>query len=40
VTTVAEFREALEGLSVEEGVLLLVRSQRGLQFVVLRKGES
>ncbi|MGE5192425.1 MAG: PDZ domain-containing protein [Deltaproteobacteria bacterium] len=38
VTTVAEFREALKGASLEQGVLLLMRSQRGTQFVVLRKG--
>lgn len=38
VTTVAEFREALKEVSVEKGVLLLVRSPRGSQFVVLRKG--
>jgi serine protease Do len=38
VTTVAEFREALKEVSLEKGVLLLVRSPRGSQFVVLRQG--
>lgn len=37
VTTVAEFREALKDASIEKGVLLLVRTTRGSQFVVLRK---
>jgi serine protease Do len=37
VSSPAEFKDALKGLSVEKGVLLLVRTPRGGQFVVVRK---
>lgn len=37
VATVAEFREALKDVSLDKGILLLVRSPRGSAFVVLRK---
>jgi len=40
VATVAEFREALKDVTLDKGVLLLVRSPRGSQFVVLHKGGS
>jgi S1-C subfamily serine protease len=40
VTTVDEFHKALEGQSLEAGFLLLIRTPRGSQFVVLSKGES
>ena len=36
VTTAAEFRDALKGVSVEKGVLLLIRSTQGTQFVVVK----
>ncbi len=36
VTSVAEFEEAMEGVSLENGVLLLVRTPAGNRFVVIR----
>jgi serine protease Do len=35
VSTPAEFKEAMKGVTAEKGVLLLVRSPRGSQFIVL-----
>src|SRR5262249_47376048 len=40
VTTPAEFKEAVHGASLEKGILLLVRTPRGSQFVVVRKSVS
>jgi serine protease Do len=40
VTTVAEFQAALKDTSLDEGILLLIRTPRGTQFVVLRKGNK
>jgi serine protease Do len=37
VASPAEFKEALKGAPVEKGVLLLIRTPRGGQFVVVRK---
>jgi serine protease Do len=37
VTSVAEFRTALEGESVRAGILLLVRTQAGNRFVLLKR---
>jgi serine protease Do len=37
VSSPAEFKEALKGTSVEKGVLVLVRTPQGGQFVVIRK---
>lgn len=37
VNSPAEFKEALKGASVEKGVLLLVRTTRGAQFVVVKQ---
>ncbi len=37
VKSVAEFREALQGESIEEGVLLLLRTADGNRFVVLQR---
>lgn len=37
VASPAEFREALKGISVDKGIMLLVRTPRGSQFVVIRK---
>ena len=37
VSSTAEFKEALKVSSVEKGVLLLVRTPRGGQFIVVRK---
>jgi serine protease Do len=38
VTTPAEFKEAVHSASLDKGILLLVRTPRGSQFVVVRKG--
>jgi len=40
VSTVAEFQAALKGMSLDEGILLLVRTPRGTQFVVLRQRDK
>ena len=40
VTTVAEFQAALKEQRLDEGILLLIRTPRGTQFVVLRKGRQ
>jgi len=39
VSSPAEFKEAVHATSLDKGVLLLVRTPRGSQFVVVRKGE-
>jgi serine protease Do len=37
VATPDEFRAALKDVSVENGILMLVRSPRGTQFLVVKK---
>jgi hypothetical protein len=37
VKTIEQLREALKGMSLEQGILLLVRTPKGTQFVSLRK---
>jgi len=37
VKSVAEFRQALQGESLEEGILLLLRTEQGNRFVVLQR---
>jgi serine protease Do len=39
VTNATEFRDAVKGLSLDDGVALLVRTPRGSQFVVLGKAD-
>jgi hypothetical protein len=40
VKSTAEFQEALHKASLEKGILLLVRTSKGANFVVIRKSPA